>query len=46
MSTPARKRLLRDFKKLQKDPPTGVQAAPLDNNVMVWQAVIVGGWYF
>lgn len=42
MSTPARKRLLRDFKKLQKDPPMGIQAAPLDSNVMVWQAVILG----
>jgi ubiquitin-conjugating enzyme E2 A len=42
MSTPARKRLLRDFKKLQKDPPGGIQATPLDNNVMVWQAVILG----
>lgn len=42
MSTPARKRLLRDFKKLQKDPPSGIQAAPLDNNVMAWQAVILG----
>eukprot|EP01038_Epipyxis_sp_PR26KG_P011627 gene11627-15574_t len=42
MSTPARKRLMRDFKALQKDPPTGIQAAPMDNNVMNWQAVIFG----
>lgn len=42
MSTAARKRLMRDFKRLQKDPPTGIQAAPLDNNVMAWQAVIFG----
>ena len=42
MSTAARKRLLRDFKRLQKDPPSGIQAAPLDNNVMTWQAVIIG----
>jgi ubiquitin-conjugating enzyme E2 A len=42
MSTPARKRLLKDFKRLQKDPPTGIQAAPQDNNVMMWQAVIIG----
>ena len=42
MSTAARKRLMRDFKRLQKDPPVGIQAAPLDNNVMAWQAVIFG----
>ncbi len=42
MTTPARKRLLRDFKRLQKDPPTGIQAAPVDNNIMQWQAVIIG----
>ncbi len=42
MSTSARKRLMRDFKRLQKDAPEGIQAAPLDNNVMVWQAVIFG----
>ena len=42
MSTAARKRLMRDFKRLQKDPPVGIQAAPLDSNVMVWQAVIFG----
>jgi ubiquitin-conjugating enzyme E2 A len=33
---------MRDFKRLQNDPPQGVQAAPLDNNVMAWQAVIFG----
>jgi ubiquitin-conjugating enzyme E2 A len=42
MSTSARKRLMRDFKRLQKDAPVGIQAAPLDNNVMAWQAVIFG----
>eukprot|EP01041_Mallomonas_annulata_P005468 gene5468-11000_t len=42
MSTPARRRLMRDFKRLQNDPPSGVQGAPLDNNIMAWQAVIFG----
>ena len=42
MSTAARKRLMRDFKRLQNDPPAGVSGSPLDNNVMVWQAVIFG----
>ncbi len=55
MSTPARRRLLHDFKKLQDDPPAsgkrahsseqydlGVTAAPNEDNVMQWQAVIFG----
>merc|ERR1739838_614771 len=42
MSTPARRRLMRDFKKLQEDPPAGVSGAPTENNIMVWNAVIFG----
>ncbi|KAJ4879314.1 Ubiquitin-conjugating enzyme E2 1 [Raphanus sativus] len=42
MSTPARKRLMRDFKRLQQDPPPGVIGAPRDNNIMHWDAVIFG----
>merc|ERR1719223_1258901 len=32
MSTSARRRLLRDFKRLQNDPPSGVTGAPMDTN--------------
>ncbi|XP_073114953.1 uncharacterized protein [Elaeis guineensis] len=42
MSTPSRKRLMRDFKRLQQDPPAGISAAPQDNNTMLWNAVISG----
>lgn len=42
MSTPARRRLMRDFKRLQEDPPAGVSGAPSDNNIMSWNAVIFG----
>ena len=42
MSTPARRRLLREFKRLQKDPPLGANGAPADNNIMLWNAVIFG----
>ncbi|KXJ17453.1 ubiquitin-conjugating enzyme E2 A [Exaiptasia diaphana] len=42
MSTPARRRLMRDFKKLQDDPPDGVSGAPTENNIMLWNAVIFG----
>ena len=42
MSTPARRRLMRDFKRLQTDPPAGVSGAPTDNNIMLWNAVIFG----
>ena len=43
MSTSARTRLFRhDFKKITSDPPQGINAAPIENNIMVWQAVIFG----
>ncbi|KAJ6812892.1 uncharacterized protein M6B38_146150 [Iris pallida] len=42
MSTSARKRLMRDFKRLQQDPPAGISGAPHDNNIMLWNAVIFG----
>lgn len=46
MSTPARKRLMRDFKRLQQDPPAGISGAPYDNNIMLWNAVIFGFGYW
>eukprot|EP01091_Cochliopodium_minus_P018511 TRINITY_DN7532_c0_g1_i1.p1 TRINITY_DN7532_c0_g1~~TRINITY_DN7532_c0_g1_i1.p1 ORF type:complete len:169 (+),score=42.78 TRINITY_DN7532_c0_g1_i1:25-531(+) len=42
MSTPARRRLMRDFKRITKEPPDGVSAAPNENNIMMWHAVIFG----
>merc|ERR1712203_270006 len=42
MSTSARRRLMRDFKRLQEDPPAGVSGAPTDNNILLWNAVIFG----
>lgn len=42
MTTPARRRLMRDFKVLQKDPPMGIQGSPQENNIMIWDAVIYG----
>ncbi|KAK4532015.1 hypothetical protein CCYA_CCYA10G2872 [Cyanidiococcus yangmingshanensis] len=42
MSTPARRRLIRDFKKLQQDPPAGVSAAPSETDVLKWTGVIFG----
>ncbi|GJN32200.1 hypothetical protein PR202_gb20684 [Eleusine coracana subsp. coracana] len=42
MSTPARKRLMRDFKRLMQDPPAGISGAPQDNNILLWSAVIFG----
>ena len=33
---------MRDFKRLQEDPPAGVAGAPGDNNIMLWDAVIFG----
>ncbi|QKX64522.1 uncharacterized protein TRUGW13939_11697 [Talaromyces rugulosus] len=42
MSTSARRRLMRDFKRMQTDPPSGVSASPVADNVMTWNAVIIG----
>ncbi|KAJ8905082.1 hypothetical protein NDN08_001593 [Rhodosorus marinus] len=42
MSTPARRRLIRDFKVLKEDPPAGISGAPCENNIMKWNAVIFG----
>ena len=33
---------MRDFKRLQEDPPAGVSGAPTDNNILLWNAVIFG----
>jgi len=42
MTTAARRRLMRDFKRLQEDPPAGVSGAPGENNILLWNAVIFG----
>eukprot|EP01088_Endostelium_zonatum_P000551 TRINITY_DN1079_c0_g1_i1.p1 TRINITY_DN1079_c0_g1~~TRINITY_DN1079_c0_g1_i1.p1 ORF type:complete len:153 (+),score=29.85 TRINITY_DN1079_c0_g1_i1:111-569(+) len=42
MSTPSRRRLMKDFKRLQTDPPAGISGSPLENNIMIWHAVIFG----
>ncbi|RUP44692.1 ubiquitin-conjugating enzyme/RWD-like protein [Jimgerdemannia flammicorona] len=42
MSTPTRRRLMRDFKRLQNDPPGGISGAPCPDNIMLWNAVIFG----
>lgn len=35
-------RLMRDFKRLQTDPPQGVNGSPNPENIMEWNAVIFG----
>nr|CAG4635811.1 EOG090X0GZZ [Artemia franciscana] len=42
MSTPARRRLMTDLKRLQEDPPDSVSGAPTENDIMIWNAVISG----
>ena len=42
MSTNARRRLLKDWKRLQDSSPQGYNAAPLEDNVLMWEAVIFG----
>ena len=42
MSTPAKRRLMRDFQRLQAESQIGIAASPDPNNIMVWNAVIFG----
>ncbi|KAK3814931.1 MAG: ubiquitin-conjugating enzyme E2 2 [Benniella sp.] len=42
MSTSSRRRLMKDFKRLQSDPPGGISGAPCPDNIMLWNAVIFG----
>ncbi|KIJ64281.1 hypothetical protein HYDPIDRAFT_175636 [Hydnomerulius pinastri MD-312] len=42
MSTNCRRRLIRDFKRLSSDPPSGISGSPCPDNIMVWNAVIFG----
>jgi len=42
MTSDSRRRLLKDFRKLQADAPSGVTAAPESDNLMKWNAVIFG----
>ena len=41
-TTHSRKRLMRDLKKIQDDPATGVSGPPLEHNIIVWNALIFG----
>lgn len=42
MANAARRRLLRDFQKLQSDPPFGVSGSPIGDDIMRWSAIIFG----
>ncbi|CAD8150708.1 unnamed protein product [Paramecium octaurelia] len=42
MSTNSRMRLVRDLQKLKQMIPQGFQAAPFDDNILLWEAVIFG----
>lgn len=42
MTSPAQRRLLKDFSQLQKDSPEGITAVPMENDIMNWNAAIFG----
>ena len=42
MTTTARRRLLRDFKKISEDPTQGISATPQEDDLMKWDSVIFG----
>lgn len=41
-STAAKRRLIRDFKRLATEAPEGISGSPCHDNIMVWNAVIFG----
>jgi|TARA_B110000090_G_scaffold194837_1_gene230353 ubiquitin-conjugating enzyme E2 A len=43
MSSSARRKLMKDYKKLTKHPRYGISAVPSSSNIMVWNAFIKGG---
>jgi ubiquitin-protein ligase len=42
MSTTARRRLINDFKRFEKEESNFLFAAPQENNILCWEAVIFG----
>eukprot|EP00420_Gonyaulax_spinifera_P017254 CAMPEP_0197893874 /NCGR_PEP_ID=MMETSP1439-20131203/33689_1 /TAXON_ID=66791 /ORGANISM="Gonyaulax spinifera, Strain CCMP409" /LENGTH=168 /DNA_ID=CAMNT_0043514173 /DNA_START=63 /DNA_END=569 /DNA_ORIENTATION=+ len=42
MTSPAHRRLLRDFKKLTADGPEGISAAPVGDDLFKWTAIVLG----
>jgi len=42
MTSPAHRRLLRDFKKVTADAPEGISAAPVGDDLFQWTAMIFG----
>ena len=42
MSSQARRRLVSDLKKIQKEPTFGIIATPCENNIMLWHCWVFG----
>ena len=42
MSSSARRRLINDFKRFEKEETSGIFASPQENNILCWEAVIFG----
>mmetsp|Transcript_9134 Transcript_9134/g.10304 ORF Transcript_9134/g.10304 Transcript_9134/m.10304 type:complete len:114 (+) Transcript_9134:19-360(+) len=42
MASTAFRRLMRDFKKFEEETPEGINATPTAENLMEWEAVIIG----
>mmetsp|Transcript_26972 Transcript_26972/g.77400 ORF Transcript_26972/g.77400 Transcript_26972/m.77400 type:complete len:169 (-) Transcript_26972:156-662(-) len=42
MTSPAHRRLLRDFKKVTADAPEGISAAPVGDDLFQWTAIVLG----
>eukprot|EP00761_Pharyngomonas_kirbyi_P009789 gb/GECH01009807.1/.p1 GENE.gb/GECH01009807.1/~~gb/GECH01009807.1/.p1 ORF type:complete len:153 (+),score=30.40 gb/GECH01009807.1/:1-459(+) len=42
MATPAKRRIMRDYKAMQSQLPKGIAGVPLEDNIMFWHAAIFG----
>lgn len=42
MTSKAKRRIVRDMRKMQHDAPPGITGEPMAENIMEWQAVIYG----
>lgn len=40
MTTPARRRLLKDYKKIREESRVGIMAVPMNTNIFSWYAII------
>jgi ubiquitin-protein ligase len=46
MSNASKRRLIRDFRKIKTENPSGISATPNQDDITKWSAIIIGFLYF